>query len=79
MLLAYSDTRTRRVMMIRLLLIRDLVQQMQVSLKYNYFSFFFAHKLKYLFLLIFIRMWTRCGRCEMLGQVAMLLGHVVFW
>ena len=41
--------------------------------------FFFEDKLKYLFLLIFIRMWTRCGRCEMLGQVAMLLGHVVFW
>ena len=41
--------------------------------------FFFEDKLKYLFLLIFIRMWTRCGRCEMLGHVAMLLGHVVFW
>ena len=34
---------------------------------------------KWPFLLIFIHMWTRCGWCEMLGQVAMLLGHVFWW
>ena len=47
-------------------------------IKIKLLLFFFEDKLKYLFLLIFIRMWTRCGRCEMLGQVATLLGHVVF-
>ena len=30
-------------------------------------------------LLIFIHMWTRCGRCENLGQVAMCLGQVALW
>ena len=30
-------------------------------------------------LLIFIRMWTRCGLCKILGQVAMWLGQLVPW
>ena len=37
------------------------------------------HGPKWPFLLILIHIWTRCGRCENLGHVAMILRQVVLW